>query len=171
MQLTARRHSRSPSAPMPGRGWVLASRAVGVYFAAGAGFNALAVLPRAREALSGFRDDAWLPPYRLVVGVLVPVAPAVIAGVAGFEGIVAYHLLRGRRVNGALRWAQGWVLGLVPVLAWPYWVPNAASVVAFEVVRRKITGAGPSGSRRRPPARGAWTSAGPPRRRHRGVWW
>ena len=134
---------------------MVASRAVGVYFAAAAGFNALAVLPRAREALSGFRDDAWLPPYRSMVGALVPVAPAVIAGVAGFEVAMAYHLLRGRRVNGALRWAQGWVTGLIPVLGWPYWVPNAASVVVFEVVRRKIAAAGLSRRRRRRPGTGS----------------
>lgn len=136
----ARARTGAPG-PALGRGRALAVQAVGTYFAAGAVFNAVRILPDARVALIGFRDESWLPPYRSVLAVLIPVAPAVIAAVVVFEAVVAYHLLRCRRVGGALRWAQAWVLGLIPALGWPYWVPNALSAVAFEGIRRSSVGA------------------------------
>ncbi|MFI7493761.1 hypothetical protein ACH9D2_03420 [Kocuria sp. M4R2S49] len=61
---------------------------------------------------------------------------------------MGHHLLRGRRGSGALRWAQAWVLGLVPVLLRPCRVPNAVSAAVFEAVRRSAAGR----ARRRPVA-------------------
>lgn len=142
MDLATRRRTRSRTAApttSPGRGWVPATRAVGVYFTGGAVLNTVYTVRIAERLMVWFRDSAWLPPYRRVLAALVPVAPAVVLATAAFEAVVGWHLLRGRRVSGALRWAQAWVLGLCPALPWPYWVPNAVSAVVFEVVRRGAT--------------------------------
>ncbi|GAA1751021.1 hypothetical protein [Kocuria aegyptia] len=114
-----------------------ATRAVGVYFTGSAVLNAVYTVRIAHRLMGWLRDNAWVPPYRPVLQVLERIAPTVVLGTAAFEAVVGYHLLRGRRVSGALRWAQAWVLGLVPALPWPYWVPNAVSAAVFEVVRRR----------------------------------
>ena len=124
----------------PHRGAVRAVRAVGVYFAGCAVLNAVHTVRIAPRFLAWMRDSAWSPPHRRLLIALEPAAPAVVLGAASFQAVVGYHLLRGRRVPGALRWAQAWVLGLVPVLPWPYWVPNVLSAVAFEAVRRRTPG-------------------------------
>lgn len=129
----------------PRRRAVAATRTVGVYFAGSAALNAVHTVRIAPRLLTWLRDSAWLPPCRRLLGALEPVAPAVVLGAAAFQAVVGYHLLRGRRVSGSLRWAQAWVLGLVPALPWPYWVPNAVSAVVFEVVRRATRTAGPMG--------------------------
>ncbi|WP_156228946.1 hypothetical protein [Corynebacterium comes] len=92
----------------------------------------------APDFLQWLRDNTWLPPYRPVLGALVPVAPAVVLGSAAFQAVVGYQLLRGRRVSGSLRWAEAWVLGLIPALPWPYWVVNVVSGGIFEVIRRGV---------------------------------
>lgn len=130
----------APSTSSPDRGPMPAIRAVGAYFAGSAVLNAVHTVRIAPRFLAWLRDSAWSPPHRRLLGALEPVAPAVVLGAAAFQAVVGYHLLRGRRVSGALRWAQAWVLGLVPVLPWPYWVPNALSAVAFEAVRRRAVG-------------------------------
>ena len=148
----------------PRRRAVAATRAVGMYFAGSAALNAVHTVRIAPRLLTWLRDSAWLPPCRRLLGVVE----------AGREGLevplrirhvrtrdvgriaerdlerrldagVLQQLLRGRRVSGSLRWAQAWVLGLVPALPWPYWVPNAVSAVVFEVVRRATRTAGPMG--------------------------
>lgn len=124
------------STSSPARGALPATRAVGVYFAGCAVLNAVHTVRIAPRFLAWLRDSAWSPPHRRLLVALEPVAPAVVLGAASFQAVVGYHLLRGLRVPGALRWAQAWVLGLVPVLPWPYWVPNVLSAVAFEAVRR-----------------------------------
>ena len=142
MGLTIRRRTRScagPPATSPGPGWVLASRAVGVYFAGSAVLNTVYTVRIAERLMVWFRDSAWLPPYRRLLEALIPAAPAVVLATAAFEAVVGWHLLRCRRVSGALRWAQAWVLGLCPALPWPYWAPNAVSVAVFEIVRRGVT--------------------------------
>jgi hypothetical protein len=132
------------SASFPSCGPVLATRAVGVYFAGSALLNAVHTVRIAPRLLAWLRDSAWSPPHRRLLAALEPAAPAVVLGAASFQAVVGYHLLRGRRVPGALRWAQAWVLGLVPVLPWPYWVPNALSAVVFEAVRRADAGSRPT---------------------------
>lgn len=127
----------APTTPTVHGGPLVATRAVGAYFAGSAALNAVHTVRIAPRLLGWLRDSAWSPPHRRLLGVLEPVAPAVVLGAAAFQAVVGYHLLRGRRVPGALRWAQAWVLGLVPVLPWPYWVPNALSAVVFEAVRRR----------------------------------
>lgn len=148
MQSGTGRH-RCAGATGPGRGRgvdrgrALATRAVGVYFAGSGALNAGYTLRHAHRVMSWFRDSAWLRPYRAVLGALEPAAPAVVVATVVFEAVVGYHLLRLRRISAALRWAQAWVLGLVPALPWPYWVPNAVSAVAFEAVRRRSPVRGP----------------------------
>ncbi|MFE7632033.1 hypothetical protein [Kocuria sp. NPDC057446] len=129
--------SHAVPSPPPHQGAVRAVRAVGVYFAGCAVLNAVHTVRTAPRFLAWLRDSAWSPPHRRLPEALGPAAPAVVLGAACFQAVVGYHLLRGRRVPGALRWAQAWVLGLVPALPWPYWVPNALSAVAFEAVRRR----------------------------------
>lgn len=128
----------------PRSGTVLATRAVGVYFAGTAVLNTVHTVRIAPRLLEWFRDSTWSPPHRRLLGALAPAAPAVVLGAAAFQALVAYHLLRGRRVRGALRWGQAWVLALVPVLPWPYWVPNVLSAVFLEVVRRAATAGAPT---------------------------
>jgi hypothetical protein len=143
MGLSAPRRTGSHAASTrssPNRGTVLATRAAGVYFAGAAVLNAVHTVRIAPRLLAWLRDGAWSPPHRRLLVALEPVAPAVVLGAAAFQAVVGYHLLRGRRVPGALRWAQAWVLGLVPVLPWPYWVPNALSAVVLEAVRRRAVG-------------------------------
>lgn len=87
---------------------------------------------------------ALLPAIRMLLlletvgmlGAMEPAAPLVVTATIVFEAVVGYQLMRLRRISGTLRWAQAWVLGLVPALPWPYWVPNAVSAVVFEAVRR-----------------------------------
>lgn len=137
MTSTAHRHSlRSTERPEPRRAGRWGVRAVGLYFGGSAVLNAVYTVRIAHRLIGWFRDSAWLPPYRPLLAALERVAPAVVLATAAFEAVVGYHLVRNRRTAGALRWAQGWVLGLCPALPWPYWVPNAASAVVFEVVRR-----------------------------------
>ncbi|MCS5479608.1 hypothetical protein NYP18_08045 [Corynebacterium sp. YIM 101645] len=112
---------------------------MGLGFAAASLFNLTVTLPRSRQVLASFADDSWLPPYRRVLRVLLPAAPAVIGGVVGFQAAVAWHLLRGRRVTGALRWAQAFMLSLVPALTWPYWPPNVVLPALLEVLVRRIS--------------------------------
>ncbi|WP_444698972.1 hypothetical protein [Kocuria turfanensis] len=138
MASTAHRHTRRPSVrPAPRRAGLWGVRAVGLYFGGSAVLNAVYTVRIAHRLIGWFRDSAWVPPYRPVLAALEPVAPAVVLATAAFESVVGYHLVRNRRTSGALRWAQAWVLGLCPALPWPYWVPNAASAVVFEVVRRR----------------------------------
>jgi hypothetical protein len=118
---------------------VRAGRAVGLYFTGSAVLNAVHTVRVAHRTVAWFRDSAWLPPYRPVLGALERIAPAAVLGTAAFEAVVGHHLLRGNRVAGALRWAQAWALGLCPALPWPYWVPNAVSAAVFEAIRRDVT--------------------------------
>jgi hypothetical protein len=133
-----RHQPRSPS-PEPARIWAVAVRAVGVYFAGTAVLNSVYTVRTAPDFLRWLGENTWFPPYRPVLRALEPVAPAVVLTTAGFQATVAYHLLRGRRVAGALRCAQVWVLGLIPALPWPYWTVNAVSAAAFETIRRGAT--------------------------------
>ncbi|GAB2627535.1 hypothetical protein GCM10009696_36300 [Kocuria himachalensis] len=118
----------------------MATRAVGVYFAAAAVLNTVHTVRHAPWLMGWFRDNAWVAPYRRLLTTLLPAAPGVVLGTAAFEAVVGYHLLSGRRVSGALRWAQAWVLGLVPALPSPYWVPNAVTAVVFGLIRRGVAG-------------------------------
>ena len=138
MDTTSRRIRHRTTPRVSGRAWRIGARAVGVYFGSMAVLNTVRTVRIAPDFLQWLRDNTWLPPYRPVLGALVPVAPAIILGSAAFQAAVAYQLLRGRRVSGSLRWAQAWVLGLIPALPWPYWVVNAVSAGAFEALRRDV---------------------------------
>lgn len=128
----------------------VAVRIVGVFFAGTALFNALGTVRIATGFLQWLRDGAWLPPFRWFLAPLVRRAPAVVAAVVVFQTVLAYLLLRLRHVNAALRLAQLFVLGLIPCLAWPYWIANVFLGAAFEAVRRGAQGSGADSHRRRP---------------------
>lgn len=122
----------------PGRAWAISSQAVGAYFASMAVLNSVHTVRIAPDFFQWMHDNTWFPPYRPLLGALKPVAPAVVLGSAALQAVLGYHLLRGRRIPGALRWAQAWVLGLIPALSWPYWSLNAVSAVVFEIIRRGV---------------------------------
>lgn len=109
---------------------------VGVGFAAAAVFNVTTLLPRSRQILDQFADDSWVPAYRRALRTLQPQASAVIAGVVGYEALVAGLLLSGRCTRGALRSTQTFTLSLVPALTWPYWPVNVLYSVAVEILLR-----------------------------------
>lgn len=115
---------------------MFAVRITGGFFAATAVGNALGTLRIAAGFLDWLRAGSWLPPFSWALKRLVPFAPAVVAAVAVFQAVIAYQLLRLRHVQAALRLAQLFVLGLIPCLAWPYWLVNVALTAAFEAVRR-----------------------------------
>lgn len=122
--------------PRKARVWRVGVRVVGVYFAGTAVVNAIYTVRTAPDFLGWLAENSWFPPYRRLFRVVEPFAPAVVLSAAAFQGTVAYHLLRGRRLSATLRWAEAWVLGLIPALPWPYWTVNAVSAVAFEAVRQ-----------------------------------
>ncbi|MEB7505466.1 hypothetical protein [Arthrobacter koreensis] len=113
-----------------------AARVAGLFFTATAIGNAFGTLRIATGFLEWLRDGAWLPPFRSVLKRLVPAAPAVVLGTAAFQAVIAFMLLTGKGVQTALRLAQLFVLGLIPCIAWPYWVVNVGLAAAFEAVRR-----------------------------------
>ncbi|WP_156233003.1 hypothetical protein [Corynebacterium occultum] len=112
---------------------------MGVYFAGTAVVNTVYTVRTAPDFLRWLGDTTWFPPYRPIIRALEPAAPAVVLTAAVFQATVAYHLLRGRRISGALLWAQAWVLGLIPALPWPYWTVNAVSAAAFATIRHGAT--------------------------------
>lgn len=126
--------SRSAS-PHGARIWRVGVRVLGGYFVGTGVLNMVYTARNARDFLGWMAEHSWFPPYRGVFRALEPIALAVVLGAAAFQAALAYHLLRGHRVSGTLRWAEAWVLGLIPALPWPYWTVNARSAVAFEVVR------------------------------------
>lgn len=113
-----------------------ATRVVGLFFIATAVGNAVGTVRIATRFLEWLRDGAWLAPFPSVLGRLVPAAPAVILVVAGFQAVIGFMLLSGKGVQTALRLAQLFVLGIIPCIAWPYWVANVGLAATFEAVRR-----------------------------------
>ncbi|MGW9405129.1 hypothetical protein ACWGQ2_14305 [Arthrobacter sp. NPDC055585] len=112
------------------------ARLVGLFFSATAIGNTFGTLRIATGFLEWLRDGAWLPPFRSVLKRLVPAAPAVVLAAAAFQAVIAFMLLSGKGIRTALRLAQLFVLGLIPCIAWPYWVVNAGLAAVFEAVRR-----------------------------------
>ena len=106
-------------------------RLIGFGFAVAAVGNAVGTLPQARPFLEWCRDSAWLPPYRWVLEQLVDVAPVVVVATVVFEAVVAAMLISRRRVDVALALATVWVIGLIPAMAWPYWLANVVMAVVF----------------------------------------
>jgi hypothetical protein len=98
--------------------------AVGIGFGAAALGNLIGFAPRADELLPWFADTAWLPPYAWLLDHLVEVASTVVTAGAVVEAAIAVMLLSRRRVSLGLGLAAAWMLGLIPAVGWPYWIPN-----------------------------------------------
>jgi hypothetical protein len=107
------------------------NRLIGVGFGAAAIFNAVVALPGAPDFLKWSADSAWLLRYRWLLQHLVERAPAVVGATVIFEAAVAAMLITRWHERLGLALATLWVLGLIPALAWPYWLVNVALAVLF----------------------------------------
>lgn len=116
----------------------LGAAATGVFFAACAVGNAVGTLPRATTALTWFRDGAWLPPYPALLRRLVPVAVPVVGATVAFEAVVAALLLGRRHQEAGLWLATGWVAGISPAVAYPYWLVNAPQALFYAGLAHRL---------------------------------
>jgi hypothetical protein len=107
------------------------NRLVGVGFAAAAVGNAVWTLRQAPSFLQWLADGAWVPPYPWLLQHLVDRAAAVVGATAIFEAAIAAMLMTRWHERLALALATLWVLGLIPALAWPYWLVNAPLAMLF----------------------------------------
>ena len=115
----------------PGR---VSHRVIGLGFAAAAVGNAIGTLPQAQPFLQWCHDNAWLPPYGWVLDHLISAAPVVVGVTVVFEAALAAMLLSRRHDQTALALAMAWVVGLIPAIAWPYWLANVALAAIFVTV-------------------------------------
>jgi len=106
-------------------------RLVGVGFAAAAVGNAIGTLRQAPSFLQWLADGAWIPPYPWLLQHLVDRADAVVGATVIFEAAVAAMLITRWHERLALALATLWVIGLIPALAWPYWVVNVPLAILF----------------------------------------
>jgi hypothetical protein len=120
--------SPQPKHAMRGR---VMNRVIGAGFAAAAAWNAVATLPQASDFLEWSADNAWLPPYPWLLHHLVERAPAVVGATVIFESAVAAMLITRWHERLALALTTLWVMGLIPALAWPYWLVNVALAILF----------------------------------------
>jgi hypothetical protein len=128
--MTLDRPQLSPGLKHPAPGRVL-NRLVGVGFAAAAVGNAVWTLRQASSFLQWLADGAWVPPYPWLVQHLVDRAAVVVGATVIFEAAIAAMLITPRHERLALALATLWVLGLIPALAWPYWLVNAPLAILF----------------------------------------
>jgi hypothetical protein len=99
-------------------------RLVGAGFAAAAVGNAVSTLPRASWFLQWLADGASVAPYPRLLQHLLERADAVVGATVIFEAAVAAMLITRWHERLALALGTLWVLGLIPALAWPYWLVN-----------------------------------------------
>ena len=106
-------------------------RLVGAGFAAAAVGNAVSTLPRASWFLQWLADGAWVAPYPRLLQHLLDRADAVVGATVIFEAAVAAMLITRWHERLALALGTLWVLGLIPALAWPYWLVNVPLAILF----------------------------------------
>jgi hypothetical protein len=106
-------------------------RLVGAGFAAAAVGNAVSTLPRASWFLQWLADGAWVAPYPRLLQHLLERADAVVGATVIFEAAVAAMLITRWHERLALALGTLWVLGLIPALAWPYWLVNVPLAILF----------------------------------------
>lgn len=119
-----------------GRGsWNVWRAVIGLGYLAAAVFNAVYTLPRSDE-LDGYADGAWFGFLRdFMVDVFMPNGDAFMLAVIAFEVAVGLLILwRGRWVDIGVATSVGWVLVVLPFLAWPYLVTNLVLAVVQGVV-------------------------------------
>jgi hypothetical protein len=120
----------SPQLRHPARGRIL-NRLVGAGFAAAAVGNAIGTIRQAPSFLQWLADGAWIPPYAWLLQHLVDQAEAVVGATVIFEAAVAVMLITRWHERLALGLAILFVLGLIPALAWPYWLVNVPLAILF----------------------------------------
>jgi hypothetical protein len=133
MTTTVARREASPQLQHPSRGRI-ANRLVGIGFAAAAIGNALGTLRRSTWFVEWMADSAWIPPYPWILERLVDVAALAVGGTVVFEAALAVMLITRRHERVALALATLWVLGLIPALAWPYWLVNVPLAIVFGIL-------------------------------------
>jgi hypothetical protein len=120
----------SPRLKHPTQGRIL-HRLVGVGFAAAAVGNALGTMRQAPSFLQWLAEGAWIPPYPWLLEHLANRPYAVVGATVIFEAAVATMLITRWHERLALALATLWVLGLIPALAWPYWLANVLLAILF----------------------------------------
>ena len=129
--LDDRQISRKQKHPTQGR---ILHRLVGVGFAAAAVGNALGTMRQAPSFLQWLAESAWIPPYPWLLEHLANRPYAVVGATVIFEAAVATMLITRWHERLALALATLWVLGLIPALAWPYWLANVLLAILFEAL-------------------------------------
>jgi hypothetical protein len=120
----------SPRLKRTAQGRIL-HRLVGVGFAAAAVGNAIGTMRQAPSFVRWLADSAWIPPYPWLLEHLANRPFAVVGATVIFEAAVAAMLITRWHERVALGLATLWVLGLIPALAWPYWLVNVALGILF----------------------------------------
>jgi hypothetical protein len=126
--LDDRQVSRKLKHPTQGR---ILHRLVGVGFAAAAVGNALGTMRQAPSFLQWLAESAWIRPYPWLLEHLANRPYAVVGATVIFEAAVATMLITRWHERLALALATLWVLGLIPALAWPYWLANVLLAILF----------------------------------------
>jgi hypothetical protein len=126
--LDRRQISRRREHPPQGR---VVNRLVGFGFAAAAAGNAIGTIRQAPSFLQWLADGAWIPPYPWLLQHLADRPYAVVGATAIFEAVVAAMLITRWHERVALALATLFVLGLIPALAWPYWLVNVPLGMLF----------------------------------------
>lgn len=129
--LDDREISRKQKHPTQGR---ILHRLVGVGFAAAAVGNALGTMRQAPSFLQWLAESAWIPPYPWLLEHLANRPYAVVGATVIFEAAVATMLITRWHERLALALATLWVLGLIPALAWPYWLADVLLAILFGVL-------------------------------------
>ena len=106
-------------------------RLVGVGFAAAAVGNALGTMRQAPSFLQWLAEGAWIPPYPWLLDHLANRPYAVVGATVIFEAAVATMLITRWHERLALVLATLWVIGLIPAVAWPYWLANVLLAILF----------------------------------------
>jgi hypothetical protein len=133
MTTAVARREASPQSRHPSRGRI-ANRLVGVGFAAAAIGNAVSTLHRSTWFVEWMADSAWIPPYPWFLQRLVGVAPVVVGATVVFEAALAVMLITRWHERVALGLATLWVLGVIPAIAWPYWLVNVPMAIVFGIL-------------------------------------
>lgn len=109
----------------------------GLFFLAAAVFNAVVVIPAARDVLRAFADLTWPGIEALVRELMLPVAASVVGAVVAFEAVVgALILSRGSKVRWGLWASLVWLVALIPFLG-AYGLANLVLAATVLVLLRR----------------------------------
>jgi len=133
MTTAVARREASPQSRYSSRGRI-ANRLVGVGFAAAAVGNAFGTMRQASSFVQWMADAVWIPPYPWMLHHLVSFGPAVVGATVVFEATLAAMLITRWHERVALALATLWVLGLIPAIAWQYWLVNVPLAMEFGIL-------------------------------------